>query len=220
MKTDVQIQEDVLAELKWDSRLEVTDVGVEVHKGVVTLTGTVNTYLKRIAAQEAAHRVHGVLDVANDIAVKLPGTGAPTDTEIAQAARQSLVWDVLVPEEQIQTTVSDGWVTLKGEVDRWSQHEDAERVIRHLKGVRGITNLIKVRGPHIEAVRVRDVIEDALERRADREADRIGIAVSNGTVSLTGTVRSWMEKRAVLGAAEHAPGVQAVEDHLTVNPYS
>ena len=115
-KTDSQIQQDVLRELKWDTRVEETDVGVEVDRAVVTLTGTVSSYAKRMAAQEAAHRVAGVLDVVNDIQVHLPGSLARTDTEIAQAVRHALEWDVVVPDTQIRSTVSDGWVTLEGDV--------------------------------------------------------------------------------------------------------
>jgi osmotically-inducible protein OsmY len=111
-KSDARIKQDVLAELKWDPRIDEWDVGVEIDKGIVTLTGTVASYAKRMAAQEAAHRVAGVLDVANDINVKLPGSLERTDTDIAQAIRDALRWDVTIPHEQIQTTVTRGAVTL------------------------------------------------------------------------------------------------------------
>lgn len=220
MKSDTQIQQEVLQELKWDSRVEPTNVGVEVQKGTVTLTGTVDTYFKRWAAQEAAHRVFGVQDVANDINVKVAGEGIPNDTEIAQAVRQALKWDVLVPEEDIQSTVSDRWVTLTGKVDRISQREDAERAIRHLTGVRGVNNLIKVIPATVAPETVREAIETALERRADRDAGRIAVAVRDGTVTLSGNVASWAEKRAVLGAAGHAPGVTEVDDQLEIRPFA
>src|SRR3989337_248322 len=125
-KSDTQIHHDVLEELKWDSRVDETEVGVEVDNGVVTLTGTVTSWAKRMAAEEAAHRVSGVLDVANDVKVRIPGELTRTDTEIAQAVRRTLEWDVFVPDERITSTVSDGWVTLEGPVDRGSQREDAE----------------------------------------------------------------------------------------------
>src|SRR6266542_2713292 len=131
MKTDSEIQQAVLEELKWDTRVEETDVGVEVDSGVVTLTGTVNSYAKRMAAQEAAHRVGGVLDVANDIQVRVPSMLERTDTEIALAVRRALEWDVQVPDRSIQSTVSDGIVTLEGSVDFWHQREDAERAVRN-----------------------------------------------------------------------------------------
>src|ERR1700675_3922900 len=111
-KTDTQIHHDVLEELKWDSRVDETEVGLQVASGVVTLTGTVTSWAKRVAAQEAAHRVIGVLDVANDLRVKVPGGLTRTDTEIAQAVRRALEWDVFVPEEKITSTVADGFVTL------------------------------------------------------------------------------------------------------------
>src|SRR6185503_5079431 len=117
MKTDTQIHHDVLEELKWDSRVDETEVGIEVDKGVVTLSGTVTSWAKRMAAAEAARRVVGVLDVANDIKVKVPGGLSRTDTEIAQAVRQTLQWDVFVPDEQITSTVTDGWVSLDGTVE-------------------------------------------------------------------------------------------------------
>jgi osmotically-inducible protein OsmY len=128
-KTDAEIQQDVLRELAWDTRVAATEVGVEVDEGVVTLTGTVDHWGKRHAAQEAAHRVHGVLDVANDITVRAPGTPGRTDNEIAHAVRHVLEWDVFVPSTRIQSTVSNGAVTLDGSVDNWSQRQDAERAV-------------------------------------------------------------------------------------------
>src|SRR6266545_5446209 len=143
-KSDTQIHHDVLEELKWDSRVDETEVGVQVAGGVVTLTGTVTSWAKRVAAQEAARRVMGVLDVANDTQVKVPGTLGRTDTEIAQAVRRALEWDVFVPNEKITSTVTDGWVTLAGQVERSSQREDAERAIRNLTGVKVVVNNITV----------------------------------------------------------------------------
>jgi osmotically-inducible protein OsmY len=116
-KTDAEIQQDVIRELKWDPRVEETEVGVEVDNGIVTLTGTVSSWAKRLAAKEAAHRVFGVLDVANDVTVKVPGSLTRTDTDLAQAVRHALKWDVMVPDERITSTVSNGWVTLEGTVD-------------------------------------------------------------------------------------------------------
>jgi osmotically-inducible protein OsmY len=220
-KTDSQIQQEVLRELSFDPRVEETEVGVEVDRGVVTLTGTVSSWAKRVAAQDAAHRVAGVLDVANDIKVKIPGDAARTDTEIAQAVRRALEWDALVPDKRIQSTVSNGWVTLEGNVDTWAEREDAERAVQNLVGVRGVTDKMTVTGTKpVEPERVREAIEDALERRAEREARGIRIEVTGtGTVTLTGQVRSWAEKRATLAAARFAPGVRSVEDRLEINPW-
>lgn len=218
MKTDTQIHRDVLEELRWDSRVDETEVGVEVDAGVVTLTGTVTSWAKRLAAQEAARRVIGVLDVANDIKVKVPGGLTRTDTEIAQAVRRALEWDVYVPEEKISTTVADGWVTLEGTVDRWSQRSDAERAIRNLTSVKGVINKISVKPAEPVAEDVRKAIEQALERRAEREARRIQVEVRNGLATLTGSVHTWAERKSVLAAARFTPGVRGVEDHLRTEP--
>ena len=220
-KTDAQIQQEVLRELAWDPRVEETDVGVEVDGGIVTLTGTVTTWAKRVAAQEAAHRVAGVLDVANDVVVKIPGDLVRTDTDIAQAVRRALEWDTLVPQDRVQSTVSNGWVTLEGTVDSWAEREDAERAVQNLAGVRGVMDRMTVRSPRPpEPERVRMAIEDALERRADREVKRLRVEVTPaGAVKLSGQVRSWAEKRATLAAARFTPGVRTVEDHLEINPW-
>ena len=217
-KTDAEVQQDVIRELKWDSRVDETDVGVEVDNGIITLTGTVSSWGKRIAAEEAAHRVHGVLDVANDIVVKMPGTGGRTDTEVAQAVRNALVWDVFVPDTRIQSTVSDGIVTLKGDVDSWIQRDDADRVVRNLAGVRGLRNDIIVKPPKVAASEVRKSIENALDRQAEREAERIRLEVIEGNVTLYGTVHSWAERQTVVGAAKGTPGVRSVDDKLKIEP--
>lgn len=213
-KTDAQIHHDVLEELKWDSRVDETEVGVQVAAGIVTLTGTVPSWAKRVAAQEAAHRVMGVLDVANDVQVKVPGSQARTDTEIAQAVRQALEWDVFVPHKAISTTVSNGIVTLEGTVDRWSQRADAERAVRNLGGVQVIVNKLVVKATGLVTQEVKHAIEEALERRAQREAKRIDVQVKDGTATLTGNVHSWAEHKSVVAAARYTPGVNAVEDRL------
>jgi osmotically-inducible protein OsmY len=215
-KSDSQIQQDVLRELKWDPRVEETEVGVEVDNAVVTLTGSVSSWAKKSAAQEAAHRVSGVLDVANDIVVKAPGSMPVTDTDIAQAVRRTLEWDVFVPHERITSTVSNGWVTLTGTLELWNERDAADRAIRNLQGVRGVTNTITVTPPKASSVEVRAAIEQALERRAEREAEKIQVKVSDGTVTLTGTVQSWQEKEAVASAARYTPGVLSVDNQLRI----
>jgi osmotically-inducible protein OsmY len=217
-KSDTQIHHDVLEELKWDSRVDETEVGLQVAGGVVTLTGTVTSWAKRVAAQEAARRVIGVLDVANDIKVKVPGGLARSDTEIAQAVRRALEWDVFVPDKEITSTVTDGWVTLEGTVERWSERDDAERAVRNLTGVQSVVNKITVKPAKLVTGDVRTAIEQALERRAEREARHIGVDVRNGTVTLTGPVHSWAERKSVVAAARFTPGVRAVEDHLRTEP--
>ena len=217
-KSDSEIKQQVLRELKWDSRIAWSEIGVEVFEGVVTLTGAVNSYAKKHAAQEAAHRIDGVLDVANDIEVR-PGEFTRTDSDIALAVRHVLQWDALVPDEQIQSTVSDGWVTLEGEVDLWRERQDAETSVLRLEGVVGVTNAITIAPKTVDVEGLREEIECALERRADREANRLRIEVHDGAVELFGRVHSWQEKRAVLGSISHAPGVLVVRDHLRVDPY-
>ena len=219
-KSDEQIKQEVLRELKMDTRVDDAEIGVVVTKGVVTLMGSTAGYVKKLAAQEAAHRVAGVRDVANDIKVKVPGSLARTDTEIAQAVRRALEWDVLVPDDLIQSTVADGWVTLEGTVELLRERDDAERAIRHLAGVRGVINKIGAAGNRVDADRVRRQIEEALERRAQREVQHMEITVKEGEVTVAGKVDSWSEKQAVLGVVGHIPGVCAVHDSLQIDPYT
>ena len=214
--TDIEIHRRVLEELRWDSVVDETDVGVEVDRGVVTLTGTVGSYAEKSAALEAARRVRGVMDVANDIEVHVPSEKAKTDTEIAHAVRQALDWNALLPHSQIRSTVSRGWITLDGTVATIWHRNEAERTIRDLAGVNGIVNRIIVLPEQADPWVVRRAIEDALERQAEREAQRIDVDLHDGTLTLTGKVSSWREKRAVIGAAGHAPGVKSLEDHLVV----
>jgi osmotically-inducible protein OsmY len=209
-----------LHELTWDSHVKATAIGVELHRGVVTLTGTVDTFAEKVAAEKAAHRVMGVKDVANDILVKAAGVGAPTDTEIALAVREALKWNAFVPEHHITSTVADGWVTLQGGVPLWSQRFDAEKAVRVLRGVRGVSNRIDVVPEQVEPASIRRQIEQALERHADREAGRIKIDVEEGTLKLSGMVRGWDELKAVRGAVSHAPGIRRVEEDLQVDPYA
>jgi osmotically-inducible protein OsmY len=217
VKTDAQIQKDVLEELKWDTRIAATEVGVEVDKGVVTLTGTVDSHAKKYAGRQAAHRVAGVLDVADDVQVILPSSGKRTDTDVAEAVRNALIWDTFLPEDLIRSTVADGWVTLEGEVDRWSQRADAERAIRNLHGVRGVLNQIQIKATKVEPQAVRRSIEAALERRAESEAQRIRVFVDNGTVTLSGSVHDWAEESAIVRAAAHALGVRSVKSDLRID---
>ncbi len=218
-KSDGEIKNQVLRELKWDSRIAWSKIGVEVKQGVVTLTGVVSSYAQKLAAQDAAHRISGVLDVANDVEVKPEGLSVRTDADIALAVRHVLLWDALVPDERIKSTVSDGWVTLEGDVDFWRQRQDAEQTVLRLEGVIGVTNQIKVAPKTVDPMELREEIECALEQRADREAERLRIEVHDGAVDLFGRVHSWQEKRAVIGSISHAPGVTAIKDHLRIDPY-
>ena len=218
-RSDRDLKQRVLRELKWDSRVSWASINVEVTDGIVTLAGTLPAYVQKIAAQQAAHRVVGVFDVANDIEVRPIDQFVRTDSEIAGAVRNALEWDALVPNELIQSTVSDGWVTLEGQVDYWRERTDAERAIRQLAGVIGVINKIAIRKQPVNEKQLREQIEFALERRADREAERLRVEVHDGAVDLWGRVHSWQEKRAVIGSIAHAPGVTQLKDHLRIDPY-
>jgi osmotically-inducible protein OsmY len=216
IRTDQEIQTDVLSELKWDARVLPNEIGVSVTQGVVTLTGWVDSYTKKWAAEEATHRVRGVKAVANDLVVKLPSSSERTDADIAAAAIQALEWDALMPAEKIHVTVSDGWVTLKGEVEWQYQKEDAELVTRRLWGVKGVTNLITVKS-QVMPSELKEQIDKALMRTAKSDAERITVEVEGNKVTLKGTVRSWAEKQEAERAAWLAPGVTWVDNEIKVS---
>jgi osmotically-inducible protein OsmY len=214
-RTDEEIQRDVIAELRWDARVKPNEIGVQVKGGVVTLTGWVDSYMKKWAAEEAAHRVKGVKAVANDVEVRLPGDSQRTDADIAAAVVQALESDASMRLEKLDVTVAKGWVTLQGEVEWQYQKEDAERVVRRITGVKGVTNLIAVK-PRVTPSELKKKIEDALVRNAATDAERIHIEVQGSKVILKGTVRSWAERQEAERVAWSAPGVTQVENRITV----
>ena len=212
-RTDQELQQDVLAELKWDAQIQPNEIGVSVRDGVVTLTGWVDSYLKKWSAEEAAHKVAGVKAVANDIEIKL--ATERTDPDIAEAAVHALEWDAFVPSDKVHVTVSKGWVTLKGEVEWQYQKEDAERVVRRLTGVKGVTNLITVK-PRVTPSELKKKIENALVRNAEIDAHKITVEVQGSKAILKGTVRAWAEKEEAARVAWSAPGITSVENRITV----
>ena len=217
IRTDEEIQRDVLDELKWDPHVQINEIGVAVKDGIVMLTGWVDSYLKKLAAENAAHRVRGVKAVANDIEVRLPGSAERTDADLAKAVLDALRWDAAIPAGKLDVTVSHGWVTLRGEVEFAFEKRDAERVVQRLAGVKGVTNLITVRS-HPLPSDLKQNIEKALVRNAETDAQRITVEVEGSKVILRGTVRSYAEKKAAEDTAWSSPGVTEVENRIVVLP--
>jgi osmotically-inducible protein OsmY len=218
MTDDQDLQRQVMKELEWDPQVSAAHIGVAVTNGAVTLTGHVSTYSEKLAAVRAAERVYGVKAVADEIEVRLPGTGIRDDSDIAEAIAGVLRWNNLVPDT-VEAEVRHGFVTLKGEVDWSYQREAAEKAVRDVKGVRGVSNLIAVKprkAPKPEDIEQR--IADAIRRTADLDARRVWVTTSNGTVHLHGTVHSLYEKRIAEQAAAAAPGVEEVDNEIVVVP--
>lgn len=210
------IQQDVLDELKWDTHIQASDIGVAAREGIVTLTGLVDSYLKKRAAEAAAQRVRGVKAVANELEVRLPGSAERTDADIAEAVLNALKWDTGIPAGQLDVTVSQGWVTLKGEVAYAFEKKDAERAIRYIAGIRGVSNLIQVK-PKLLPIDLKADIEKALRRNAETDAEHITVEVFGNKVSLYGTVHSYAERKAAETAVWAAPGVAEVENRIAIS---
>jgi len=213
---DADVRRNVETELKWEpSVIDAAAIGVGVKDGVTTLSGYVQSYFEKWGAERAAERVSGVTAVVNRLDVHLPNSLARTDEDIAAAAVNALGWNTSVPDGRVKVEVSDGWVTLEGDVDWQYQRDAAETTVRYLAGVKGVSNVIGIKSPVSQAIVSAD-IEAALKRSAAVDAQRIGVLVDGHTVTLTGTVRSYAERREAERAAWASPGVYSVEDRIAI----
>jgi osmotically-inducible protein OsmY len=215
--SDTDIQRDVANELKWDPSLRDDDIAIAVRDGVVTLAGTVDSYLEKWTAERVASRVKGVKAIANNIEVKLPSSSERPDPEIARAAVNALAWHTSVPQDRIKVKAERGWLTLEGDVDFHYQREAAERAVRALWGVKGVTNLLTVRAAPTPSD-VKQKIKEALQRGAGFDAERITVEVQGHKAVLRGTVRSFAEMRDAERAARNAPGITEIENRLSIDP--
>jgi len=215
MKTNEQLQRDVMEALKWEPILNATEIGVAAKDGVITLSGMVDSYAKKVAAEYAAKKVAGVRAVAEDIEIRPWGNNLKTDTDIAAAAVEALRWCTSVPDEKIKISVDNGWVKLEGEVEWQFQKDEARREIEDLSGVKGISNLITLK-PVVKPADIKNKIHRAFERSATIDSGQIGIDVNGSIVRLHGKVRSWAEREDAESAAWSAPGVTEVKDDLRV----
>lgn len=218
MTKDEELQKWVLDELRWDPKVQSNQVGVIARDGAVTLTGEVSTYAEKLAAERAAQRVKGVRAVAADMKVKIPSRMATSDEDIAERIARLLKWNSMLQDTNIQAKVSNGYVSLTGEVDWEYQRREAAQRVEELKGITGMSNQVKLRGStrSPSSHDIEKEIKRALHRHADVEASCVRISVTDGNVTLDGTVGALFERELIENAAWAAPGVKEVSDHLRV----
>jgi osmotically-inducible protein OsmY len=216
MKTDSEIQASVIHELKWDPSVSHEKIGVAVSEGIVTLSGTVTSYIEKLAAEKAARRMSGVKAIVEKIEVKVPGTFKRDDQEIAHTVLTHFKWNVQVPDDLIQVKVENGWVALSGEVDWDYQRKAAEKCIRGLSGITGIANNIRIKEKQVQPEVIKERIEEALKRKAYREARHLDIQVDGGKVTLDGNVHSFAEMENIWGTTWGTPGVTSIKNNLTI----
>ena len=215
MKNDTQLKKDVMEELDFEPSINSTAIGVAVKDHVVTLSGTVETFAQKRTAELTVERVSGVRALADDLEVKVPQRLVRTDTDIARTAASALDWDVEVPSD-VKARVENGWVFLDGVVQWQFQKSAAERAVRNLSGVRGVSNLLEIRQPKVSELEVTSKIRAALRRTADQEADRINVEAADGRVTLRGKVRTLAEREDVERAAWSTAGVTKVVDNIAI----
>lgn len=216
-KTDRDIRDAVEEEIRWTPQTNAPAVGVAVENGVVTLAGEVENISQRLAAKNAALRVHGVTVVVDEMTVRYPGEPR-TDSEIAQAVNHALDWNSVVPGGTVKAEVRDHGVTLTGTVKWDFQRHGAQHAVEHLMGVHRVENQIKLDNrPSAPDTETR--IKNALVRNASLDANSIHVAVNGETVTLTGRVSSWLEKHQAAFAAWASPNVIAVNNNITVKGY-
>ena len=213
--TDLELKKAVESELSWEPSINAAEIGVAAKGGIVTLTGHIQSYWEKVAAERAVERVSGVKAVVNELEIRLPSSSERTDEDIARAAINALEWSVVIPANRIKVKVSKGWVTLEGTVDWQFQKTAAEKAVRKLIGVKGVSDLVEVK-PRVSKTEVRAAIEEALKRSAELDANRIKVETDGDKVILRGSVRSWFEREEAERAAWRAPGVRAVEDDIEI----